>query len=226
MTVVLLFLGILNASLTAALYFHLVREGKPKSVRLSSPPSKEDFETAVAEVKSILNDASEWLEIEKAARKPKPIHHDKVTGPTSAKAAKNIGYWIPKDKPDGPPFLAQWYKEGSFPSTRDVLFESYSLLPIGYTKDMTIPPDRYVDEAGVMLSGHEFRELYVEAPAIMTVGKAKFPTHNNPQVRLKSSIQLSPEEEEKLAEEYELGKPPVELTDEQREFIKSHTHQG
>ena len=95
----------------------------------SDPPTQEEFARAVAQAKGLLEEASGWLTVEKESRKPKPIHHDKIDGPKTANATKGIGYYIPKGKPDEPPFLAQWYKEGSTPENRPVGFGFKDMLP-------------------------------------------------------------------------------------------------
>jgi hypothetical protein len=76
MTIVILLACLANLTITSALFFKLLKAGTfTKSKRLSSiPPTKEAFAEAVADVKGILDETTEWLEIEKAARRPKPIH--------------------------------------------------------------------------------------------------------------------------------------------------------
>lgn len=213
-----------------------LKKPKEKPARVG-PPTKEEFAQALIETKGLLDETAEWLEIEKAARKPKPIHHDRVTGPTTSKASnhKGIGYYIPRERPDDPPFLAQWYEKGSNPEDRDPSFEAPLMVPNGFTQNSIIPPDSYVDEDGHMLGGVQFRSRYASSEAVMEVGKVAGPTRqhqivdailpqdprvvatgkkfsparNSALITAKSGIQLTPEEEEALVKEYEVGKSPV-----------------
>ena len=224
-----------NLGLTVHLFMYIKRsKGKPARV---GPPTKEEFAQALIETKGLLDETAEWLEIEKAARKPKPIHHDRVTGPTTSKASnhKGIGYYVSRERPDDPPFLAQWYEKGSTPEDRDPSFEAPLMVPNGFTQNSIIPPDSYVDEVGHMLGGVQFRSRYAASEAVMEVSKVAGPTHQHqvvdvirPQdprvvatgkklspartsafISAKNGIQLTPEEEEALVKEYEVGKSPV-----------------
>jgi hypothetical protein len=226
---------LVNLGLTVHLFMYIKRsKGKPARV---GPPTKEEFAQALIETKGLLDETAEWLEIEKAARKPKPIHHNRMTGPTTSKASTLavIGYYVSREHPNDPPFLAQWYEKGSTPEDRDRSFENRSMVPNGFTPNSIIPPDSYVDEAGHMLGGVQFRSRYAASEAVMEVSKVAGPTRQHqivdvirpqdPQVvatgkklppartsaliTAKSGIQLTPEEEEALVKEYEVGKSPV-----------------
>jgi hypothetical protein len=123
----------------------------------------------------------------------RPIAHRKVSGPTTAKITRQIGYWRPKNGKDAEPFLAAWY-------------ERIEPVPEGDP----IPADTYVDLTGRRIDGVRFRLLYEPAEEVMEV--AKFSPKAD-QVRTlvtpgTTQTSMSPEEEEKLAAEYELGKNP------------------
>lgn len=133
-----------------------------------------------------------------SARLTKPIHHPRVEGPTTAKVTSAIGYWVPKDQPEAEPFLAAWYEKDTTCS---------ALLGFEAEPDEIIPADTYVDLMGRKFQGAKFRETYGEAQTVMEVArfKPKAPLHNANIVSARAATpKLSPEEEAKLAEEYEL----------------------
>ncbi len=127
-----------------------------------------------------------------------PIKHPRVEGPTTASPTRGVSYWRPKADPKAEPFLAAWYEKDTTLGT--------GIADLG--ADEVIPADTYVDLTGRKVPGAKFRTYYEPAEEVMVVSKVK------PKTKLQSSTlvtanadapQLSPEEEEKLAEEYELG---------------------
>ena len=162
--------------------------------------TRTSFEEAVKTAAAILQESVTWLDVEKQTRLPKPIHHPKVEGPTTAKVTSAIGYWVPKGDREAEPFLAAWYEKDTTCSA--ILgFDSKS------EPDEIIPADTYVDLMGRKIPGSKFRETYAEAPTVMEVArfKPKAPLHNANIVSAAVVPKLSPDEEAKLAEEYELG---------------------
>ncbi len=123
---------------------------------------------------------------------PKPIHHPKVTGPTTSEAMRGVGYWRPKDDPKAEPFLAAHYEKDTTGNDAD--------FP-------AIPADTYLDLMGRRFPGAKFRSLYVPAEEIVVVSKFKprNPLRQNSLVTAKATSAISDEDEQKLADEYELG---------------------
>jgi hypothetical protein len=153
--------------------------------------TRESFEQGLANAISVLSSAQEWVEFERQARLSKPIHHPKATGPTTAKITTALGYWRPKEDPKAEPFLAAWYE-------RDTT---------GETDFVPIPADTYIDLMGRRITGAKFRSLYEPSEAVMEVSKfkPKNQLRNANLVTAKATQTISDEEEQKLAEEYELG---------------------
>jgi len=124
-----------------------------------------------------------------------PIRHQKIAGPTTAKITREIGYWRPKDDSNAEPFLAAWYEKDT---TLDGILGDSEL-------DTPIPADTYVDLTGRRIAGEKFRSFYEPAEEVMVVNKVKTKTRNSDLVTGKAdSPKLSPEEEQSLADEYEL----------------------
>jgi hypothetical protein len=124
----------------------------------------------------------------------RPIRHQKIEGPTTAKMTREIGYWRPKDEPDAEPFLAAWYEKDTTIDVRDT-----------DSGDAPIPADTFVDLTGRRIAGDAFRAFYVPAEEVVIVNKVKTKTKRSDLVTGKDAPKLTPEEEQKLADEYELG---------------------
>jgi hypothetical protein len=135
-------------------------------------------------------------------RLTKPIHHPKVAGPTSAQAGRGISYWRQKDDANAEPILVAWYEKDTTP-------ERWYQKDTAGDPEAVIPADTYVDLTGRKIPGPKFRSVYEPAEEVMVVAKVQ------PKTKLRSStivsgsaedtLTLSPEEEDKLAAEYELG---------------------
>lgn len=180
-----------NLILTAILLFVVVRPlvFRPKKF------AREWYEKSLAAAVENLTDAQKWFEQEKNARGIRPIHHPPVNGPTTAALTRGHGYWRTKDDPKAEPFLAAWYE-------KDTTFSG----PLA--GEDVIPADTYVDLTGRKIPGPKFRAYYEPSEAVMVVSKVKpkAKTHTTNLVTASADApQLSPEEEERLAEEYELG---------------------
>jgi hypothetical protein len=159
--------------------------------------SREAFEKALEAAAYGLSEAREYFEAEKARTQSKPIHHEPVQGPLTAKATSGMGYWRPKDDPKAEPFLAAWYERDT---TVPSMFEA--------APDEAILADTYIDFMGRKLPGPKFRSMFEPAPAVMEVAriKPKAPLRSTSLVQSKNAgVPLSEEDEAKLAEEYELG---------------------
>lgn len=133
-----------------------------------------------------------------SVRATKPIRHPKVEGPTTSQAMRGVGYWRPKGEPSADAILACWYEKDTTPDRMTELDSS----------EAVIPADTYVDLTGRRIPGPKFRTYYEPAEEVMVVSKVK------PKTKLRNTnlvsggaqaAQLTPEEEERLAEEYELG---------------------
>lgn len=129
----------------------------------------------------------------------KPIHHPKVEGPTTAKITSAIGYWRPKEDPKAEPFLAAWYEKDTTGAREASSSWDTDFVPI--------PSDTYVDLMGRRITGPKFRALYEPSEAVMEVSKfkPKNPLRSTNLVTAKPTAAITPEEEQRLAEEYELG---------------------
>lgn len=183
---------ILNFILTSVLLAVVGWKYRPKKT------TRKSFEETVASAAMILDDTAKWLEVERLARLSKPIHHPKIDGPTTSALTRTHGYWRPKSDPKAEPFLAAWYEKdmtvGGFPAS----FAS--------DRDEVIPADTYVDLLGRKIPGAKFREHYEPSEAVVVVAKIKTKLRSSNLITASvSGTTLSPEEEEELAEEYELG---------------------
>jgi hypothetical protein len=192
---------------------------KPRAI------TREGFEKAVAAAATSLALAEEFLAIEKAARVPKPIHHPKLTGPTTAKVTSTIGYWRTKGDENAEPFLAAWYeRDTTYVENNATTFSPEDAASPG--ESTVIPADTYVDLIGRRVVGSVFRTRYEPAPAVMEVRRLRpkaAPLRSSTLVagtprlrRGETESILTPEEERRLAEEFELVPNPPSM---KREFI-------
>jgi hypothetical protein len=170
--------------------------------------TREAFEKALEAAAYGLAEVRDYYEAEKQRNQSRPIRHEPVQGPLSAKATNGMGYWRPKDDPTAEPFLAAWYETDT---------TCAGLNGFDGSLDEGIPADTYIDFMGRKLPGPKFRAMFEPAPMVMEVAKfkPKAPLRNSTLVQSKKSgVPLSEEEEAALVAEYDLGghvtdRPPV-----------------
>jgi len=181
----------------------------------SRKPLRQNFEDAAKMAASMLQESIEWLENErKQEQRPRPIRHDKVNGPRLAKLTSSLSYWVPKDEPTAEPFLAAHYeKDTTCPEAGDDRnpFAGPNPFAAGASVPDVIPADTFVDLLGRRIPGAKFRSAYVPAPEVEVVGKVTGRTRHSDIVGRKANPQITPEEEQQLAEEYEVVDNPPSL---------------
>lgn len=131
-----------------------------------------------------------------------PIRHPKVEGPTSAQPVRGLSYWRLKDDPKAEPILVAWYEKDTTP-------ERWYVNDTAGDPEAMIPADTFVDLTGRKMPGPKFRSVYEPAQEVMVVAKVHTKLRTSTIVSgPQTAPQLSPEEEDKLAAEYELGGSP------------------
>lgn len=176
---------------------------------------RQNFEEAVKTAAATLQETIEWLDNEKKQeQRPRPIRHDKVNGPRLAKLTNHLSYWVPKDEPTAEPFLAAHYeKDTTCPEAKDdrnPFAGPNPFAPNALVPDV-IPADTFVDLLGRRIPGAKFRSRYIPAPEVEVVGKVVGRTRHSDIVGRKANPEITPEEEQQLAEEYEVVENPPSL---------------
>ena len=203
-------LTILNfVALLAVLALLVRREFKTRKT------SRQNFEEALKTASGIMLEAVGFLDQEKEAVKYLPIRHAKIDGPRLAKLTSAVSYWVVKTAPDSEPFPAVWYEQDT---TCPKMGDDKHPMPVGSLPDV-IPADTYVDLMGRRIPGAKFRTLYELAPTIIEVAKfkPKAPLRStsivtsNRRSRYSPSSEMTPDEEAKLAEEFEVVENPPSL---------------
>lgn len=126
----------------------------------------------------------------------KPIKHERAEGtpaPLTSRVMTGVvsDYYRPKDQPEAEAFIALHYQGGHM--------------------EKDIPKDTYVTDNGKVIRGDVFRENYVRAEdiAVRLGTPIAAPTHSRVVSPASTKApKLTDEEEQKLAEEYELVERP------------------